>query len=147
MTLRMPLALSSYHFQTCDWGMETGVEEMVAPGLFYVDCSSGPLGDSGVIADGPNWHLWGCTFGGNLPDGQIWMVMGSTDSHMDTLGLLPLSSIWLQPRQSPTDPPESLRGLWLGRLVHQTMCTTPVSMNVASLYLPKLRPSLKEHLP
>ena len=48
-----------------------GVDGMVAPGLFYINCSSGPLGDGGVIADGLNWHLWGCPFGENLLDSQI----------------------------------------------------------------------------
>ena len=36
---------------------------MVAPGLFYVDCGSGPLGDGGVIADGLNWDLPGVLWG------------------------------------------------------------------------------------
>ena len=99
--------------------MGMGFEEMVAPGLFYVNFGSSPLGGGRVIADGLNWHLWGCPFVGNLSDGQIWMVVGSLDSHVDALGLLPLSGIWLWPGQFPTDLPESLRGLQLDRLVYQ----------------------------
>ena len=83
-----------------------GAEVVVAPGLFYIDCSSGPLEDSEVIADGLHWHLQGHPFGENLPVSQIWMVKGSMDSHMDSLDALPLSGIQLWPRQSPTDLPE-----------------------------------------
>ena len=46
-------------------------EVVVAPSLFYVDCGSSPLEAGGVIADGLNWHLWGCPFGKNLLDVQI----------------------------------------------------------------------------
>ena len=67
MTLRMPLTMSSYHFRTCSQGMGMGVEGIVAPGLFNIDCSSGPLGDGRVIADGPNRHLWVCPFLGESP--------------------------------------------------------------------------------
>ena len=35
-------------------GMGIGVEGMVAPGLFDVNCSPSPLADGRVIADGPN---------------------------------------------------------------------------------------------
>ena len=48
---------------------------MVSPGVFYVNYSSGPLGDSGVIADGPNWHLWECPFEGisqMVKSEQLW---------------------------------------------------------------------------
>ena len=48
-----------------------GAEVVVAPGLFYVSCSSGLLETSEAMADGLNWHLWGCPFGDNLPDSQI----------------------------------------------------------------------------
>ena len=54
LTSRMLLTPSYYHFQTLDWGMGMEVEGMVAPDLFYIDCSSDPSGDGGVIADGPN---------------------------------------------------------------------------------------------
>ena len=122
MTSMMPLTPNSYHFHTCNQRMGMEIEEMVAPGLIYVNCGSNPLGDGRLIADGLNWHLWGCPFRGNLPDGQIWMVVGLTDSHMDALGLSSLSSIILWPRQSPADPPELLRGLQLDRLVYQPKC-------------------------
>ena len=48
-----------------------GAEVVVAPGLFYIDCSSGPSEAGGVIADGQNWHLWGCPIGENFPVSQI----------------------------------------------------------------------------
>ena len=48
-----------------------GAEVVVAPGLFYVDCSSSPLEAGKVIVDGLNWHLWVCAFRKNLPAGQI----------------------------------------------------------------------------
>ena len=48
-----------------------GTEVVVAPGLFYINCSSGPSEAGEVIVDGLNWHLWGCPFGENLPVGQI----------------------------------------------------------------------------
>ena len=48
-----------------------GAEVMVAPGHFYIYCGSGPLGASGMIADGANWHLQGCPVRENLPDSQI----------------------------------------------------------------------------
>ena len=86
MTLRRPLTLNSYHFQTHNLGMARGAEVVVTPGLFYIDCGSGPLGAGRVIADGLNWHPQGCPFLENLPDGQIWMVVGSIDSHVDALG-------------------------------------------------------------
>ena len=89
------LTLNSYHFQTHDPGMARGAEMVVAPGLFYVDCGSGLLEAGEVIVDGLNWHLWGCPFGEDLPDNQIWTVVGLMDSHMDALALSPLSGILL----------------------------------------------------
>ena len=48
--------------------MARGAEVMVASGLFYADC--GPsLSEAGrAIVDGLNWHLFGVSFGENLPD-------------------------------------------------------------------------------
>ena len=83
-----------------------GAEVVVAPGLFYINCSSGPLEAGKAIVDGLNWHLWGCPFGENLPVSQIGMVVGLMDSHVDALGLLPLSGIWLRSRLSPANLPE-----------------------------------------
>ena len=48
-----------------------GAEVVVAPGLFYVHCSSSPLEADEAIVDGLNWHLQGCPFWENLPVGQI----------------------------------------------------------------------------
>ena len=51
--------------------MAMGAEVVVAPGLFYINCSSS-LSEAGeAIADGLNWHLWWCPFRENLPDSQI----------------------------------------------------------------------------
>ena len=72
--------------------MAMGAEVEVAPGLFYVYCGSGPLEANEVAVDDLNWHLQGCPFRENLPVGQIWMVVGLTDSCMDTLG--PFAIIW-----------------------------------------------------
>ena len=47
-----------------------GAEVVVAPGLFYIDCSSGLLEAGKVTADSLNWHLQGCPFGENLLDSQ-----------------------------------------------------------------------------
>ena len=44
-----------------------GAEVMVAPGVFYVNCSSGPLEAGEAIADGLKWYLLGYSFGENLP--------------------------------------------------------------------------------
>ena len=57
----------SYDFQTCGLEMVVGTEVVVAPGLFYGNCGSGPLEASEAIADGLKWHLLGCLFGENLP--------------------------------------------------------------------------------
>ena len=43
-----------------------GPEVMVAPGLFYVDCSSGPSEAGEVIVDGLNWHLLGVSLLGRI---------------------------------------------------------------------------------
>ena len=63
MTSMRPSTLNSYHFQMHDPGMAMGAEVVVAPGLFYVDCSSGLLEASEVIANGLNWYLWGVLLG------------------------------------------------------------------------------------
>ena len=44
-----------------------GAVVVVAPGLFYINCGSGPLEAGKAIADGLKWHLQGCPFGENLP--------------------------------------------------------------------------------
>ena len=51
--------------------MARGAEVVEASDLFYVDCGTSLSETGGVIVDGLNWHLWGCPFGENLPDGQI----------------------------------------------------------------------------
>ena len=68
MTSMRLSTLNSYHLQTCDLGLAMGAEVVVAPGLFYIDCSSGLLEGSEAIDDGLNWHLQGCPFGENLLD-------------------------------------------------------------------------------
>ena len=80
-----------------------GDEVVVAPGLFYVDCSFGPLEAGEAIADGLKWHLLGCPFEDNLPVGQIWTFMGSIGSHVEAWDPLPLSNILLWPKQSPAN--------------------------------------------
>ena len=73
--------------------MVRGAEVVVAPVLFYIDCSSCLSETSEAILDGLNWHLLGVSFWGESPmDSQILMVVGLTDSHMDALG--PLAFIW-----------------------------------------------------
>ena len=84
--------------------MAMEAEVVVAPGLFYVYYGSSPLEASEVIVYGLNWHVLDF-LGENLPFGQIWMVVGSMDLHVDIQGPSPLSGIWLWPRQSPTDLP------------------------------------------
>ena len=56
--------------------MVIGAEVVVAPGLFYINCSSGTSEAGEAIADGPNWHLQGCPFGENLADGQSEWLWG-----------------------------------------------------------------------
>ena len=34
-----------------------GAGVVVAPGLFYIDCGSGPSEAGKVVVDGLNWHL------------------------------------------------------------------------------------------
>ena len=76
--------LSSCHLQTCNLGMAMGAEVVGAPGLLYVYYGSSPLKDGVVIVYGLNWHLWECPFGVNHTVGQIWTVVGSMDSNVDT---------------------------------------------------------------
>ena len=91
------LTPNSYHFWTCNPGKARVAEVVVASDLFYVNCGPSPLEAKGVMVDGKNWHLWGCPFGENLPDGQIWTVVGSMGSYVDAPALLPLSGILLWP--------------------------------------------------
>ena len=73
------------------------------PGLFYIYYGSSPSDAGEVIVYYLNWQLQECSFGENLPISQIGTVVGSMDSRMDAWGPSTLSSIWLQPGQSPAD--------------------------------------------
>ena len=46
-------------------------EVVVASNLLYINCGPSLLDAGGAMVDDPNWHLWGCLFGENLPDGKI----------------------------------------------------------------------------
>ena len=69
-----------------------GAEGVVAPGLFYIDCSFGPSEAGKAIADGLNWHLWGCPFRGESP---YWSNLNGCGVNGFTHGCPgPLAFIW-----------------------------------------------------
>ena len=68
-------------------------EIVIAFGPFYVDQDPGLSVICGVMAGGPNWHLWSRSVRENLLAGGIYMVVGSAEASVVILGLLPLSGV------------------------------------------------------
>ena len=77
-TLTKLLTMSSYHSQTHGPGKVMVTEAVEGFDLSNIYCSLGPLRDSVAMVDRQNQHPQGHPLWGNLLDGQIWSVVGSS---------------------------------------------------------------------